>query len=164
MADDAGILVLGDTLLLSNADTVYAIALETGMDRRLAPIGFQGDESPRDIDSLEEGCLLLIGRQNLARINRNGTIGYCRYHQAPEASFWEQLGAEANFVNAPSYTWSARLQEHYFIFTAQADTAGKKGFYLVMLGLQDGKELGGCRSTSAIPLLSLTTVRGRSTK
>jgi len=142
VADDAGILVLGDTLFLSNADTLYAIPLETGTERRLAPIGFQGDESPKDIDSLEGGGLILMGRQNLARINRDGTVGYRRYNHAPGASFWEQLGAAANFVNAPSYAWSARLQEHYFIFTAQTDTAGKKGFYLVMLGRQDGKELG----------------------
>jgi outer membrane protein assembly factor BamB len=135
-------ILLQDTAYVTNAGQLYAIPLETGTERRLASIGFMGDESPIDIDSLEGGGLVLMGRQNLVRINRDGSVVYRRYYPAPKASFLEQLGAIANMTNAPSYAWSTGLLDYYFIFTARADTSGAKGYYLAMLDRRDGKELG----------------------
>jgi len=144
----AWVLPVADTLFAASGDTLYAIPLETGIARALAPIGFEGDESPMDIDSLEGGGILLSGRQNLVRINRDGTVVYRRYYPAPGSSFGDifaglvtalALGA---MIQSPSYAWSAQAVNYVDIFTARPDSAGRKGFSLVVLDRRDGRELG----------------------
>ena len=135
-------LLLNDTVYLTNDDLLSALPLDTGVERKLAPTGFKGDEKPLDIDSLSDGGLLLMGRQNIVRINLDGTVVYRRYYPAPGTSFWEEFSAMAGGVNAPGHAWSAKAQQYFYIFTTRADTAGKKGFSLVALDRRDGKELG----------------------
>jgi outer membrane protein assembly factor BamB len=135
-------LLLNDTVYVANDDQLFALPLDTGVERKLAPIEFKGDEKPLDIDSLSDGGLLLMGRQNIVRINLDGTVVYRRYYPAPEASFWEEFSAMAGGMNAPSHAWSAKAQQYFYIFTTRADTAGKKGFSLVALDRRDGQELG----------------------
>jgi outer membrane protein assembly factor BamB len=142
IADDARGLLLGDTLYLSSKDQLYALPLDTGIERSLASIGFQGGESPVDIDSLADGGLVLMGRQNLARINRDGTVVYRRFYPSPAPSFWTRVSAAAASVNRPNYAWSAGVLDYFYIFTAKPDTTGQKGFSLVGLDRRDGRELG----------------------
>jgi len=134
--------LLKDTVYLTNDDQLFALPLDTGLERKLGPIGFKGDEKPLDIDSLSDGGLLLLGRQNIVRVNLDGTVVYRRYYPAPEASFWEEFSAMAGGVNAPSHAWSAKAQRYFYVFTTKADTAGKKGFSLVVLDRGDGTEKG----------------------
>ncbi|MDH5284469.1 MAG: PQQ-like beta-propeller repeat protein, partial [Gemmatimonadota bacterium] len=107
-------LLLNDTAYVTNAGQLYALSLETGLERKLASTGFKGDEKPLDIDSLADGGLLLMGRQNLTRINLDGTVVYHRYYPAPAVTFWEEFSAVTSGVNAPRHAWSARAQEYFY--------------------------------------------------
>ena len=106
-----------------------------------------------DIDSIDGGGLIVMGRQNLARIDRDGTVVYRRFFPAPPPSYWDfaasVLSAVAGGVShtyaslpLPDYAWSAKARDYYYIFTAKADSAGKTGFSLVALDRKDGRELG----------------------
>jgi len=147
LPDDVVGRVLNDSLFLGVKDELYVVPLATGVEQRLASIGFEGQETPREIDTVPGGGLLVMGRQNLVRIDRDGTVVYRRYYPAPASSFWEDMaflaGAVGGYVMIPpSYAWSASAPDYYYIFTAKADSAGQKGFSLVALDRGDGREVG----------------------
>ena len=135
-------IVVQDTLFLSNGGVLQAWPFATGVPQKIADIGFESGEQPLALDTLAEGGLVLMGRQNLARIGTDGTVYYRRHYRAPGTGFWELMGGALLGTPIYSHARAARARNFFYIFTAAADSTGQKGFSLVRLDRRDGKDIG----------------------
>lgn len=155
-----------DTVYVSDEGVLAAVPLAGGKRNEIATIGFEGNEQPARIDTVEGGGFVLSARQNLLRVGADGRVVYRRYYKAPGASFWAKLGSTALILglNAASYAAtppggvapvitrnpaltarygrSTQAANYYYIFTESPDSLGQKGFSLVLLDRRDGRELG----------------------
>lgn len=155
-----------DTAYVSDGGVFAALPLATGKRSEIAMIGFEGNEQPSSIDTVEGGGFLLAARQNLLRVGSDGRVAYRRYYKAPGASFWAKLGSTAlilaanvasyaatppgglapiivrNPMLSTRYGRASQAVNYYYLFTEAPDSLGQKGFSLVLLDRRDGRELG----------------------
>ena len=157
---------LHDTVYVSSDGRLMAVPLATGVSRSIAEVRFQGDEQRIGMDTVEGGGLVLWGQQNIMRVGLDGHVVYRRYYKAPGASFLAQLASTLlivglnvasiaatppggfariitnNPVLAARYARAKAAANHFYVFTESPDSAGQKGYSLVLLDRRDGHELG----------------------
>lgn len=176
--------IRSDTVYLSNDGVLSRIPLASGKRDEVASILFQGGEQPVRMDTLPGGGFVLVARQNIMRVNHDGTVAYRRYYKAPSASFLAKLVSTALIVglNVASYAATpaggmapiivrnpvltaryGRTTEalnYFYIFTATPDSTGREGYSLVLLDRRDGRELGRLWFDERSPDYELDVVSG----
>jgi outer membrane protein assembly factor BamB len=159
-------LISTDAIYLSNDDVLSRIQISGGKVDEMATIRFQGGEHAARIDTVEGGGLVLVARQNIMRVNRDGSVVYQRYYKAPTASLLAKLASTALIVGLDVVSYAATpaggmapmllgnpllsarygrtraAANHVYFFTAAPDSTGRAGYSLVMLDRRDGRELG----------------------
>lgn len=95
--------------------TVKTIDKETEEVKELSTnsIDFQGKETPRQLEIVENG-VILNSDQNLAKINFDGTLEYVEYYPAPREAGWKRAllyagAARATIISAQSHYISGAL-------------------------------------------------------
>jgi hypothetical protein len=118
--------------------------LATGDTTGLATLAFDGSEEAASLHIVDDR-LVVMSRQNLISLDRDGAIRYHRYFRAPGASFLEKVaGAMGGNVGIFSARLgAAALRTHYAYFTTNApDADGRTGNSLVRVSVDDGEEAG----------------------
>jgi len=114
---------------------IYAFDLSSGIIKTIdkkteevielskTPIFFQGKESPRQLEVLEDG-IFLNSDQNVAKVKFDGTTEYVKYYPAPREEGWKRAllyasAARALLISAQSHLISGSIA------TIQRDVAKK---------------------------------------
>jgi outer membrane protein assembly factor BamB len=133
-----------DRYFVVSGDRLLSALLATGDTTGLANLTFGGGEHALQVFRIGEH-LVIASRQNVAVADLEGHVTYQRYVKAPGVSFLQQFAAGLMGMQyAPNSRYgSADMTALYsYFFTDEPDRAGRKGYSIVRLKLEDGVEAG----------------------
>ncbi len=136
--------VTQDHYYVVSGDRLLSALLTTGDTTGLATVAFEGGEHPVYLTVIG-GRLVMASRQNIAVADSDGHLAYQKYVKAPGTSFLQKLAAGLS-NNASVFRFrygSTSLASLYsYFFSEAADSAGRKGYSIVRLRLEDGEPAG----------------------
>ena len=151
------------SIFVSTKDEVVALAYADGSDRSMLEFEFEDDEEPLLVEMIGPN-VVVSSNQNFLSMDPEGTVQYHRFFEAPGRSALENFALlavatavadsgeaidldELFTLDSPEELWSRyRDAESWayfgYIYTKDADAAGREGFSLVKLDKRDGEEVG----------------------
>jgi len=158
--------VRNDTAYLATHKALLAVDLASGTARRIAKVRLRGGETPRQIELVPAG-FLVISRQSLRLFDSMGVEQYDAYYPAPGASYSEQFTTLATLLGAAAvaalpntpylvppgdvaqgltrYHASQYTKDYVYMLT------GLGGLSVVKIGKANGREVGHVWIDNGIP-------------
>lgn len=143
---------------------VVDMATEQVSDLSTVELAFQGKESPRQLEILEDG-IFIHSDQNVAKYNFDGSLNFQNYYAAPRESGWKRAllyasSVRAAYIGANSYYISSAMAAVQNDVNQENALAGE---LVHQVGNAYG-ELGNAASTYAITAFKQANARLNATK
>lgn len=148
------------------SESVKVVDLSNGQlnDLSSAAISFEGKESPKQLEIMEDG-IFLHSDQIVAKIGLDGTLSFHKYYPAPKESGWKRAllyasSVRAAYIGANSYYISGTLSAVHNDVHKENEVAGE---LVAQVGNAYG-ELGDMASSYAVNAFKQASARLKATK
>lgn len=143
---------------------VVDMATEQVSDLSQVTLEFQGKESPRNLEILDDG-IFLHSDQNVAKYNFDGSLSFQEYYEAPRESGWKRAllyasSVRAAYIGATSYYVSGTMAAAENDVRQENALAGEM---VAQIGNAYG-ELGDVASSYAVSAFKQANARLKATK